>query len=244
MAIPNKKIVQIETIPTKYVNREWQTAFEKAQKNVIPVYCLADTNREALRKFVNVETAKWRIILHWVVKEKWCSKLKIPGGRKTANSLKTTGNHLKQILELCIQLHPISEDRYLYSDAANWFSLIIDEVKYAEVVAFVNRTNKGSEGESQIAKETCSNISGSLRGSEPNNPFERESEPHIWRLIESALKLADTSDRFRKTYWRDFLNSLAEINRKRKQGGLITLVGIDGKLIACGGQGRGKKTYL
>ena len=243
MPIPKKEIVLIEAIPTTYIDSEWVSTFEKAQQIVLPVYCLKDIDNRALRKFIKVETAKWRIILYWVIQKKWCSKLKIPGSRKIAKSLETTGEHLKQVLELCIQLHPVSEYRHLYPDAANWFSQIIDEVRTAEIFAFVERSRTGNEGEAQIARETCSNISGSLRGSEPINPFEYESEPHIWRLIESAIKMANKSDRFDKTYWKDFKKSLAEINKKRREGGSITLIEIDDRLVACGGQGRAKKTY-
>lgn len=244
MPIPKKEIVLIKAIPAKYIDSEWVTAFEKAQQIVVPVYCLPEIDNRAFRQFIDVETAKWRIILHWVVKKKWCSKLKIPGGRKIVKSFEVTGEHFRQVFELCLQLHPISEYGHLYPDAASWFFQIIYEVRYSEYLAFLERSKTGSEGEAQIARETCSNISGSLRGSEPNNPFCSDSEPHIWRLIQSALKRADQLDIFRKTHWSDFLSSLAAINRKRKQGGLITLVEIDGQLVACGNQGRGKKTYF
>ena len=244
MPIPKKKIVLIETIPTTYIDSEWVSTFEKAQQIVLPVYCLKDIDNRALRKFIKVETARWRIILHWVVKKKWCSKLKIPDSRKIAKSFEATGEHFKQVLELCIQLHPVSKYGHLYSNARNWFSQIINEVRTAEILAFVERNRTGNEGEAQIAKETCSNISGSLRGCEPKNPFCSEAEPHIWRLIESAIEMADKSDLFDKTYWKDFKKSLADINKKRKEGGSLTLIeNDDGGLSACLGQGRGKITY-
>jgi hypothetical protein len=242
MPIPQKNTIVVEEVPIKYIHSDWETAFEKGQSVVLPICCLPAS--KAFNKYLSVETARWRILLHWVVKKKWCSKLKIPGGRKIAKSLEASGENLKQVLELCIQLHPFSRYRYSYSDAADWFTEIIDEVRCAEIQAFQERSRTGNEGEAQLTKDTCSNISGSLRGSEPINPFCPESEPHIWGLIELALEQADRSDRFRKTYWKDFLKSLVAINKKHKQGGEITLVEVDGELMACEGQGRGKKTYF
>jgi hypothetical protein len=197
----------------------------------------------AEKQFLAVEDGKWVILHYWVVKKKWHSRLKIPCQRKTVQFYEPLGEWLYRILELCIQCHAVHQLGANYPNAASWFSSIVIEAKMSVLGGFIARSTDGKEGCIQEYKDGASKLSGTLRRGE--NPYFLEVEPHIYRLVEAALELADEPDiSFLRDYWRPFLKSITLLVAHRKQGGRITLVEHKRKLYSQGGKGRGKTLFF
>lgn len=85
-------------------------------------------------------------------------------------------------------------------------------------------------------------IVGFLRKLE--NPFNVAIEPHHYRLMQASIEMADTSDRFRKQYWYNFLAAYSTWIEALKKFNFISVENHRGdeRLVAQVGRGKFKKT--
>lgn len=148
------------------------------------------------------------ITIHWVVKLKWSSKHKIPGGQAHARSAKPVGEMYFRLLELCIQCQGLMGHKATgYPDAADWFSEIWLDDTHSQLVGRVVLLLGVEGGRKDDYLAGLRQTVRALR--DDQNPFDPEALPHLHRLVECAIRLAGSSDEFRKNYWKPYIYSLS-----------------------------------
>lgn len=123
------------------------------------------------------------LIIHWVIKQRFNSKHKIPAPRKVQNYIKPIGVLYSNVFKACEGLHSFTTNEY--RNAAHWFCYILRE--------------KGLEGVNLGTKRKSLEglRSGNAMISRYENPVAADTHPHTHRFFELLLSLSEQSDIFR-----------------------------------------------
>jgi hypothetical protein len=170
----------------------------------------------------------WEISLHWVYKLKWGGKgYKIPFKKNLASVVELHGTAMFRLLNLCEQCHPFQ--KYGYESGLAWFFWIINTDLIPQSYAHNRtKTDRVSSGWQEIS---------TLK--ENRNPFDLETERHLWRVIEQSTKMTNTP-KFEEDYWKPFIAAYSRWISALKSPDWKTVV-LDGDDIRIK-PGRGKGT--
>lgn len=162
--------------------------------------------------------------MYWVFKLKWGGrKYKIPiGSKKLIRAVEPHGTAMYRILELSEQCH--SFQKYGYTSGLNWFCHIIHIDLIPKSYQHTrSKTKRVSSGRDEIKK---------LR--KRQNPFLECDEPHLWRLIEQAIKMMppNLTVPFAPNYWEPFIKSYAAWLSAIESPEWKTVI-VDGNSIRC-----------
>ncbi len=176
--------------------------------------------------------------MHWVVKLDWSARHKIPASRKVANTLKPLGLYLHQTFLLCAAVHARQgalPSRLNYSDAGEWFALIVkgmaDEIVGTALAPLEGESEqaayKGDEKRSQL-RTLMENPRCVERG---ENPIKKNHYlVALSDLFDGAIALSTESSRFKDNDLKPFLaawtNALKEMDSPRWQRQYV----VDGQL--------------
>ncbi len=177
--------------------------------------------------------AEWALLMHWLYKKGWQKKHKLPYMRKEkSKALSLEGEVWWQLLRLCrgVRDYLESEGEHLGSAFDRWGSILL-KCRLLELNKLYNpakcsglkggRTGKGTKTEG--GKRALKSIfHGKLKllgnTTEPSNPFNQETNPQLYSLIQDALYLSSKYSNFRDEHWGLFLEAYrkwtANLDRK------------------------------
>lgn len=196
MTIPYGKI---KPVPTHRIEeKSWQLAFQMAQAKPLPSPCM-DVKRYSL---FSTQDDILRLALHRVYRQHWDSKHKFPCRLTKAErqAIEIYGDYWWEQLKLCERLHSHQNFGEPYANAAHWFTFLFLEFKEIKV-------NSDSDVSKTDLTDFMSQSLKKLRNYE--NPFDPDFEPHLARLIDAAISLANPFNQFRRQHWYPFLRSFA-----------------------------------
>lgn len=188
----------------------------------------------------------WCIILHWIIRKKWRKKHKIPGDRARNKDFEPLGELYYRILQLCIEVHPF--DPGGYASAADWFRRIITSERddaYKLIFAVACRARKPPT-KTDVASEFARKAVALKRFRYPfdvrefANPYCPVEEPHMNKLIASAVRIAETEDLFRDNYWTPFVDATDTWAREFTKPAWNVQYALNGKLFRTSSRGRNK----
>jgi hypothetical protein len=162
---------------------------------------------------------------HWLYKEKWNNKHKIPGWQRKPNDFRigivAYGNYLLQVLELCLQAS-ITTNKY--QSSGDRFCFLLLEMKHQRINDILNNVSRKTE-----ILTRHKHILAKLR--RYTNPYKSNTEYHHWLLFEFAIKAANKSELFNKDSWKPFLNAYKQwIDDMYKNSNWICVFEDSGKL--------------
>jgi hypothetical protein len=166
-------------------------------------------------------------VLDWLIKCKWDSKRK-PIFKKKSTIWRPVGEFWRSVVDLCMQCHGRETG---YPDAATWFSAIYQERELAGKSA-----NLGKDLDLKLFRQE----SGQLQVYE--NPF---TQPATRLLIKIATEKAESSDLFRKDYYRPFLSARSALGKTYAMPEFVSIREIAGEFFSTASSLRrkGNKSY-
>ena len=181
----------------------------------------------------------WRTSLYWVFKLKWTgTKIKKPDDitRDVIKAYEAHGRLMYSVLLLCEEAHPFrSKDWEEYDSWLDWFiSIVAEAVKESHNLQEKSKTRKLQE------QRECLKLLHDFI-----NPYDDETEPHFWRLIETwTTKLAKIPN-LEKQYWNPFKRCLSKwiTERSSTRWGCLFEEKTESQLTLKSTQGRGHR-YL
>jgi hypothetical protein len=187
------RIKEVPYLPDDDPPEPWRSSLRFIQKNFL--FPLSLPAAEAVSRIIEGE---WACYMHYVYREKWNKKHKIPG---TSKHTQLFGNYLLALLELCIQLHAIHPSGEHYKNAAKWFDHICWELKY------IDRKEIYAIGGIKKVVGEYRRISYDYKAY--MNPHS-EAEPHLYRLIDAVIHIhqSEKAPNLINTYWKAVINSL------------------------------------
>ncbi|HEY9601248.1 MAG TPA: hypothetical protein V6C85_06525 [Allocoleopsis sp.] len=200
-----KPLIRIVDDPVKPLPKikhtpEFDEIFQSSQTPVITCRPKSDIERIV----VEMISGQWVLWLHWVIKKKWLSKHKIPTRRGYTKLYEPRGELLYRILELCLQLHS-SKWGGNYRNAFDWFHQYLEFERSGEIELVLKSDSDSKKGWKRSYQKAHRACLISLR--DGVNPYHKIEEPHIYRLMEAALPLAEQSDIFEANFWKPFLRA-------------------------------------
>ena len=172
----------------------------------------------------------YNISLHWVIKNEWQKKYRIPYPSKVVKVMEPFGRVLTQYLRLCTCCHSWLGSPNPYSTAATWFWYIVRESQRNTIF---NSANIGKSESLRVRREIIDSIINK------SNPISKDLAIHEWRLIERVRSFPPGSEMY-ENYLCPFIREYrAWINDTKGPDWGAKLVEND-KLFIRNGQGKGK----
>lgn len=185
-------------------DRAWNSALVQIQQ---PFLRLGKFDDAVETQILSLQ-GHWTIILHWVIRKKWQKKHKIPGNKASNKGYEPLGELYFRILELCIQVHPY--DCFGYLSASDWFTRIITHERNAayQMIFTIASGARESPTKTEVSNNFHQLAVALNKFRYPydpqafSNPYDPVEDPHMYRLIASAVQYGETADRFRDDYWK------------------------------------------
>lgn len=137
--------------------------------------------------------------LHWLYKSKWSSTHKIPNWKEfpneTRQGVKFFGEFLKNLVELCIQMHPVITSGY--ENAGVLFKYLVWELKAEE-------SECPEESQVAVIKKHQARIK-QLRSLE--NPYPVSQFPHMHSFMALCIAVFEQHNQIKINYFLPFLKS-------------------------------------
>ncbi|MGB3642554.1 MAG: hypothetical protein WBA39_33980 [Rivularia sp. (in: cyanobacteria)] len=225
------KVIEIPPIPinSDIIKPPWDDALDSVQQWHQNIAC-----NEAQKQHLQINEIIYIIALHWLYRKKYQSKHKIPGKLKHRKACEPLGDFLHQLLNLCSEVHTISP--FDYMNAGEWFKQIVFEMRYGDVQAILSDEQEG--GKTKYIDVVRGEIS-QLRSYK--NPYDSSTSPHTYRLLESAIRIAERSDIFRKKHYSPLIKAYAAWARELRENPTFEYWLVEGeKLVAKRGKGKAK----
>lgn len=150
---------------------------------------------------INLLDFHYWLRMHFVYKERWNSKHKIPVRltKEVREAYTLEGKHIATVVELCIQCH--AQYSTPYGNGAEWFAKIELEAKNLELELILSI----AEAKEKQVKNKQVMVDRNRRAfkylDDYKNPVEPKKQPHLYRLIEVARKIAEANDKWCNKYW-------------------------------------------
>lgn len=180
----------------------------------------------------------WVALAHYLYKQRWNPSHKFPFrlSKQNRQALEAYGQYWDRLIELCIGCHAY-EAGSAYTNASKWVAHIIYEYRFHKASNIRNGVT--TKGKVRLAEGLRKTVQALETGENP----EDEIFVNSFRLYKEAMHLKDSSEAFRKKYWRPFILAFrAWIRDIESNPAWISYWLEDGKLFEQGGRGNCKKT--
>jgi hypothetical protein len=228
---------EIALLLTSEIEPPWDKGLDLVQYP-FPRLHIADTALDA--QLAHLE-GFWILTSHLVYKKKFDSRHKLPIRLQSdfRAGLEAWADVMKAFFELAIQCHAVpSKHSSSYANATDWFAGIVRELKSAQLKGLFKVGPKSK-------KESVNKFRALVKQlKEDLNPFDPDSEPHTFKLVETAISIQRRADRWRKDYWLPFLKAWSAFTSNVDRNPMWRMVESceNGKFTAQKGQGKYKPT--
>lgn len=228
-----KSGAEIALLPSEEIKPPWDAVADSVQHPFATIY-IADAALDA--QVVHLE-AFWILVAHWIYKKKYSSRHKLPVRLSSSFrvGLDAWADVVHQFFKLATVCHSFpSEKSSNYKNGAERFNNIVRELKNAQLKGLFKAGPKSK-------KESVSKFRKLLKDlREDVNPFNLESEPHTFWLIEDAIRLERGMDGWSREHWKPFLKAWGAFIYDLDRNEMWRMIerGENGKFV--GQKGRGK----
>uniref|UniRef100_A0A0C1RNF6 Uncharacterized protein n=1 Tax=Tolypothrix bouteillei VB521301 TaxID=1479485 RepID=A0A0C1RNF6_9CYAN len=247
MGRPKKVSVPIPTKPIDEIIAPIPIPWNEVVKEMLsrPIK-IQESISEGQSVLVNARIHAWKMALHWLIRWEWHPKHKIPGKRSIAEGYIPKGRFLQELFRLCERCHAFQSaapDIIIpYPHAAYWFGIVFWEHIIYEVQSAIKpskkREPKGPKKE--VVLQERRELSRKYRDFQNPLPDDSVMES-THKLYKLALRLAESSDAFKKNYWDKFIEAWEAETKQLDTPAFGRLFVEDGKAyMQASGPGRGK----
>lgn len=199
---------ELVRVPTEKAPEPWPTVLKRIQNPLSITDLLLDEGTpQQYQAILSQISYGWA--LHWVYKNQWDSRHKIPQWQRlkpeTRKAIKLLGEMFCKLADLCIQTREIQAlaGSTPYNTGTQWFGLVALELRNEE---FEQIRHNDLSGKDDYVRLLRSRI-GKMRKFDVENPFDLITQPHSYALVDAATPILGRSEPFRKGYWRPFLDA-------------------------------------
>ncbi|MBW4607131.1 MAG: hypothetical protein KME22_07880 [Hassallia sp. WJT32-NPBG1] len=191
-------------------------------------FCYLPENLETfVLSGISHEEMLLRFTACYIIRESWGKKLcSLPKVNNTSIPiLKTYANQWLSIYNLCVKCRDLLRDEELVNIPRAWdlLRMIIHEHRYE----FLNFCNSQKTTPEIIPKSGY--VGGRRRYaqdlSEYKNPCNKKTEPHMYRLTEVCIQLAERADVFKRDFWLPYIASIKSWANLVERDSNIVVVG-------------------
>lgn len=178
------KVRVVEPIDTRLLPSEWATPIDSIQKEVARSH--GTHNEDKIRSML---WGTYNLALRWCLKEICAPAMRFGNSNKDGNMkyAQLLGQHFRATYELCEKCHGLGiEHSRRYRNAIEWTLAIVQEA-FEHNLKEACTPREDRTGRERDYNKVIQNDIRTLKHYRRQNPFDANTFPHLWGLIECSF---------------------------------------------------------